>query len=320
MFAARKTLALTAALLAALAVQRPASAQQSEADGLFAQGRDLMEKGQFGDACAKLKKSEELSPAVGTLLNLGYCWEQLGRFRSAMEAYAEAEVLAGKTGDAKKSAFAKDRLSAVQPKVLKVVILVTPPAAPELEVRRNGAVVPKTDWGQAIGVDPDEVVVSATAPGRAPWKGVVMGKGEGATVTVFVPPLEPEGAAAARRGEGSGLTTRRIAALGLGAGAALAIGAGVGTALVAKSRYDDSQSHCDGSGCDPIGLEMQRGAVTQGNVATALVGLGVLCAGAGAYLWIVGGEDDKKKRDAATSPVRWSAGVSPTGAAIGGRF
>jgi tetratricopeptide (TPR) repeat protein len=289
----------------------------SEADVLFAQGRDLLEKGQLGEACAKLKKSEELAPAVGTLLNLGYCWEQLGRFRSSMEAYAEAEVLAGKTGDAKRSAFAQERLAAVQPKVLKLVILVTPPAAPELEVKRNGVVVPKTDWGQPIAIDPDEIEVSATAPGRAPWKGVVMGRGEGAVVTMFVPPLAEVGAAPqaphpARAGVGS----TRIAAIGLGGAALAAVGAGIATGLYAKARYDDSLHHCDATGCDDVGLGVQRSAVTQGNVATALVGLGVLFAGAGVYLWLTG---DARRTSAAGGP-RLRAGVSPSGAALGATF
>jgi len=60
----------------------------SEADTLFAQGRELLERGQYAEACAKLAKSEHLAPAIGTLLNLGYCWEQIQRYRSSMDAYA----------------------------------------------------------------------------------------------------------------------------------------------------------------------------------------------------------------------------------------
>ncbi len=214
-----------------------------------------------------------------------------------MDAYAEAEVLAKSAGDPKRAAFAKDRLAAVETRVMKVVVRVVPPEAPGLEVRRNGTLLLQTDYGQAIPVDPDEVEVSATAPGRVPWKGVVMSRGEGAVVTVFVPPLVEAKAASARvKGGGSGLSARRIAALGLGAGAALSIGAGVALAFGAKSRYDDSKSQCDATGCAPSALDVQRSAVTQGNVATALVGLGILFAGAGAYLWFFGGEPSAAAR------------------------
>lgn len=269
----------------------------SEADSLFAQGRELLERGQFGEACPKLAKSEKLAPAIGTLLNLGYCWEQVGRFRSAMDAYAEAEVLAKNSNDAKRAAFAKERFTAVEGRVMKVIVRVVPPEAPGLEVRRNGNVLLKTDYGQAIPVDPDEVEVTATAPGRVPWKGVVMSKGEGAVVTVFVPPLADAKAAA---GDGApvkveqrGLGPRKVAAIGLGGVALLAIGGGLGLALAAKSRYDDSKIGCDDTGCDAHAIDVQKSAVTQGNIATALIGLGILCVGAGGYLWFFGGEPSK---------------------------
>src|SRR4029079_9496908 len=103
--------ALTSLLAAAIfASVGHASAQapsgQTQADPLFTEGRDLLEKGRFAEACPKFHRSQELAPAVGTLLSLGYCWEQLGRLRSAMDAYSEAEALAGGAGDAKRSAFA----------------------------------------------------------------------------------------------------------------------------------------------------------------------------------------------------------------------
>jgi hypothetical protein len=278
---------LTGALLATAS---PAGAQApTEADTLFTQGRELLEKGQYGEACPKLARSEQLAPAIGTLLNLGYCYEQIGRYRSSMDAYAEAEVLAKSATDAKRAAFAKDRLAAVEAKVTKVVVRVAPGEPPGLEVRRNGTAVPKTDWGQAIPVDPDEIEITASAPGHMPWKGVVLARGDAALVTVFVPLLAERGAGATAAHADSGRIDapgpRRLAALGLGAGAALSIGAGFALALSAKSRYDDSKSGCDATGCDPAALDVQHRAVTQGNIATALLGLGVLLAGAGAYLW-----------------------------------
>jgi hypothetical protein len=216
-----------------------------------------------------------------------------------MSAYSEAEVMSKTAADAKRAAFARERIAAVEPKAMKVVIRVVPPEPPGLEITRNGAVVPKSDWGQPIPIDPEEVVVAAHAPGRDPWKGVVMAKGPGAIVTVFVPPL-----ADAHAGGGAspsdpathepstdahaGLGARRVGAIGLGVGAALAIGAGVAFGFAAKARYDDTKDRCDDAGCDDRALDIQRSAVAQGNVATALIGLGVVLAGAGVYLWLTG--------------------------------
>lgn len=293
-----------AAAVIACACMAPASARaadQTEADRLFTEGRELLEKGRFAEACEKLRRSDELAPAIGTLINLGYCYEQIGRLRSAMDAYAEAEMLAKEAKDDKREKFAHERFAAVEPKALRLVIRVAEGPDSGIEVKRNGVVVPPASWGVPVAVDPDDFVITAEEPGRVPWRGAVIGRGEGAVVTIVVPPLE-EARAAAHAGAGQGLGalgTKRIVAVGL-AGAALAsLGAGVALGLGAKSRYDDSLHHCDDAGCDEAGREVQRGAVAQGNVATVLVALGLACVGGGAYLWFTGGSDGNATKPAA---------------------
>jgi hypothetical protein len=307
--------ALCAAMLtpARTAMAQPASSQP-QADALFAEGRELLEKGKFPEACSKLARSEELSPAVGTLLNLAYCYEQVGKLRSAMDAYAEAETLAVAAGEAKRATFARERFTAVESRVAKLVVRVVPPEAPGLEIKRNGTTLAKTDFDHPIPVDPQDYVVTATAPGHRPWKGAIIVRGEGAVVTLIVPPLERAATTATVAPQASPFTTRRLAAVGLGAVGALAIGAGVGVGLSAKSRYDDGSSHCDATGCDETGVGIQHGAAVQGNVATALIGFGLLSAAAGVYLWVVGAPEEKPPARAV------QVGVSPFGAAVGGRF
>jgi tetratricopeptide (TPR) repeat protein len=309
---------LAAATAVTLAPARRAHAQgapQSQADALFAEGRDLLEKGRYAEACAKLAKSEELAPAVGTLLNLAYCWEQAGKLRSAMDAYLQAEAFAGAAGETKRAAFAKDRYAAVEPRAIKLVVRVAPPETPGLEVKRNGVVIPKTELDRPTAVDPEDYVITATAAGRMPWRGAVIVKGEGSVVTVIVPPLveQPKLVAAATAPSENKLGSRRLAALGLGAVSALAIGGGVALAFGAKSRYDDAGAHCDDAGCDETGNAIQHGAAVQGNIATALIGLGLLAAGSGIYLWIIGAPEDEKK-----TSLRFE--THPLGAALGGRF
>jgi tetratricopeptide (TPR) repeat protein len=293
----------------------PASqANQSQAEALFAEGRDLLEKGRFAEACPKLARSEDLSPAVGTLLNLGYCYEQLGKMRSAMDAYAEAETLALAANESKRASFAKERFSAVELRAPKLVIRVVPPEAPGLEIKRNGITIAKTDLDHPIAVDPQDYVISATAPGRTAWKGAIIVRADGATVTVLVPPLEDVAAAPSVRSKGPmHLGTKRLVAVGLGGLSALMLGAGVATALTAKSRYNDTGAHCDASGCDETGTSIQSGAASQGTVGTVLIGVAVLAGAGGAYLWFTGAENDPTARS-----VRLNA--SPFGAALDGRF
>lgn len=322
--------ALPLALVTAMLATTPAAAQsaqpaptrapstepsQVQADTLFAEGRELLEKGKFPEACAKLARSEELSPAVGTLLNLAYCYEQLGKLRSAMDAYVEAETLATAAGESKRAAFAKERHAAVEPRAPKLVVRVMAPEAPGLEIKRNGLTLAKADLDHPVAVDPQDYVITATAPGHTPWKGALVVRGEGAVVTLIVPPLEAAAPAQPPPGaQGTVIGARRLAALGLGVVSAVAIGAGIGVGIAAKSRHDDASSHCDPTGCDETGAAIQHGAVVQGNVATGLVVFGALSGVAGIYLWLVGAPEARRP----ARSVR--VDVSPFGAALGGRF
>ena len=313
--AAGRSLVLVTVLVtfAGVANAQDATRAHAPADALFSEGRDLLEKGRFAEACAKLARSEELAPAVGTLLNLGYCYEQLGKFRSAMDAYAEAEVLANVANEPKRATFARERFTAVEPRTAKLVVRIVPPEAPGLEVKRNGIVIAKTNFDHPIPIDPEDYVISASAPGYVPWQSAIIIKGEAAVVTVIIPPLVSASTATAGAAP-SRLGSRRIMALGLGAVSALAIGAGVAAAFSAKSRYDDAQSHCDASSCDEVGASIQHGAVVEGNIATGLIGFGALCGAAGIYLWIVGAPEAKQ------NPRAVRLDVGPRGAMLGGRF
>jgi hypothetical protein len=306
-------------VLVAATVAGPAAAQsspvQQQADALFVEGRELLEKGKYPEACAKLARSAELSPAVGTSTNLGYCNEQLGKLRSAMNAYVDAEALATATGDAKRAAFAKERYAAIEPRAPKLIVRLVPPEAPGLTLKRNGAAMMKAELDRPVAVDPQDYELEASAPGYATWKSAVVLRGDGAVVTIMVPPLARE-TARAGVAEESSFGVRRIAALGLGALSVITLSAGVATAFGAKSRYDDASSHCDASGCDETGTSIQHGAVAQGNLATALIAIGLLSGGGAAYLWFTGAPERPSSSPARTVRVD----VSPFGAALGGRF
>ena len=293
-------LAMRAIVIAACLLLLPVTASAAEAtkaDQFFSEGRELLEKGRFAEACEKFRQSEEAAPAIGTLINLAYCYEQIARFRSAMDAYAEAEMLAKQAKDDKRERFARERFAAVEPKSVKLVVRVADAPSTGIEVKRNNVVVPPAQWGVPVSVDPEDFVITASAPGRVAWKGAVIGRGEGAMITVVVPTLEEaravEGAPVAKAaptGIGS-IGTKRLIALGLGGAALATLGAGTALAFGAKSRYDDSRAHCDDAGCDEASVAAQQGAVAQGNVATLLFAVGIACIGGGVYLWITGGDE-----------------------------
>src|SRR5687768_5276645 len=81
-------IAFFVALVALVGVCTPASAQPRDpvaADALFREGREAMKAGDLLIACEKLKESQRLDPAPGTLLNLAECEEKRGRLAIAWE-------------------------------------------------------------------------------------------------------------------------------------------------------------------------------------------------------------------------------------------
>lgn len=94
--------------------KRPRDASDREhAERLFQEGRELMQKGQLDEACARFAESLELEPAVGTLLNLASCMERSGRVPRACELYAEARDLSKSSGRDDRARFAEDRRAAL---------------------------------------------------------------------------------------------------------------------------------------------------------------------------------------------------------------
>src|SRR5262249_52988294 len=122
-----RTFAIMISLLAVLAA--PAARAQSAGDDaapetLFPHRRKLMGEQKYAEACPKFQKSAEISPAVGTLLNLGECYERQGKMASAWGRYKAAENLAAKLKD-KRMASAAQRASAVEPKLSRLTITVS---------------------------------------------------------------------------------------------------------------------------------------------------------------------------------------------------
>ena len=110
-----------------------AAAQSAEAETLFRDGKKLMAKGQFAEACLAFEGSFKKDPAATTLLNLADCREKNGQLASAWGHFVEAARLARGQGAIEKSA--RDRADALEPKLSYLVV-----AVPD-DVRVDGLVV-----------------------------------------------------------------------------------------------------------------------------------------------------------------------------------
>jgi hypothetical protein len=180
------------ALLLPAGVRAQSSSDQAAAEALFKQGRDLMAAGQYGEGCPKLAESERLDPAPGTLLNLATCYERNGQVTSAWVTFKEAATAARKADQSERERLATEKAAALEPSLPTLTILVSPKAdQPDLEVRRDGEIVGRAEWGAPIPVDPGVHVIDARAPGRKPWQGQVPPVAIGTKASLEVPPLAP---------------------------------------------------------------------------------------------------------------------------------
>ena len=293
--------ALVVALL--LTLSTSASAQVSASDAalaekLFEDARQLMAQQRFAEACPKLVDSQRLDPGIGTLLNLGECFEKSGKIASAWATYREAEAAATREGQKKRAAFAGTRARALTPE-LSYLVIEAPDAPSGLTITCDDKPIGETSVGSPMPFDAGLHKLEARAPGHRPWEREV-DLGLKATVRVTVPALEaapepppapapaavvviapPPGGEARSSGSAQRVTGLALGGLGL-------VGAGLGTwfGLRAKDLHDEAESlHCDPVSCTATGAAMTSDARDNATVSTVAFAVGAAALVAGAILY-----------------------------------
>ena len=298
--------------LALLLAARPASADapadqkviEAKAMELFTDGVRLLEKGSYGEACAKLAESQKLSPAGGTALNLGYCHEKLGHTATAHALYRDALTRATAQGRGDRADRARQKMAELEPRLARVRVS-APPEVMSLEglrVEVDGA--PLADPSQPQPVDPGDRVMKLTATGKRAVEKTIAIADEGRVVVVAfempeseagtttsavaatgatTSPAGPITESPAPRGEPRASSPRRTAAfVTLGAGA-LALGLGVVAGVVASTEHSKSDDLCKGA-CTQEGVAAEDSARTWATDSTIGFIAGAVAAGAGVYL------------------------------------
>ncbi|MEO8553229.1 MAG: hypothetical protein ABI678_24820, partial [Kofleriaceae bacterium] len=146
-------------------VARTASANPA-AEKLFEDGRAALKLGHLDEACDAFRRSQELEPRVGTLVNLGDCEELRKRVASAWEAFVEARALAATQHD-KREASAAKHVAALAPRLPYLLLTVKP--VDGLQITRDGVAVPAAEWDHEVPLDPKHYKLEATAPGHVAW-------------------------------------------------------------------------------------------------------------------------------------------------------
>jgi len=249
---------LCSLLMASSALAQSGSRDKAAAEALFSEGRRLMEAGRHAEACPKFEASQRLDPGVGTMLNLAECYERTGRTASAWAEFREVISAARAADSAEREALARQRASALEGKLSRLTIVLSPEAAAThgIEVRRDGQLVDPAELGSAIPVDPGKHVIEATAPGKAKWFTSLALQADGAQSTLTIPPLE----AATESGRAPVVTTtpttqapeptsgtgssQKVLALVAGGVGLVGLGVGVGFGVKASSDLSSAKDAC----------------------------------------------------------------------------
>lgn len=301
--------ALLVATVGLFAHDAPAQSAKTTAESLFQAAKTLMGESKFAEACPKFAESQRLDPSPGTLLNLGKCYEGLGKPASAWAEYKSAAVLAHQLGQKEREDGARELATALEPKLSRLTLQAA--ATPGLVVKSDGVEIGAASFGTALFVDPGEHVIEASAPGYATWTGKVTVGPNGDSKTASVPALikKPEvavepSASAAASGSGSapplayraptdnpeGTSTMRVASFVLMGVGVVGIGVGGVMGGLAASEVGDARNDptlCPDNQCTPAGRAAVNEASTKALVSTIALPVGIAAAGAGVVLLLL---------------------------------
>lgn len=322
--------AIVCAFLPVLLVSLPVDIAKADdgalAEALFLQGQALAGAGNYDEACPKFTESQRLDPSTGTLLNLAVCHEMQGRFATAWNEFSAAVVVARRDGRADRVAFAMEHITALEPKLSKLtIVLPEASAADGMEIQIDGTTVGQPALGVALPVDSGKHSIRATAPGKQSWTTHIVISGEGSASAVTIPTLEnlppssPVRTPAPRNdpkdgGRDPGQQQRFVAYV-LGGLGVIGLGVGTGFGIDALVQSGRSNKHgCAGNDCDSVGGSYREAARDSGDISTvAFIAGGTLLAAA-VTMYLMAPSRNSTKKTAAS----WSASLEPI--AAGGRL
>ncbi len=303
------------------------------AESLFQEARRLSDAGNYREACPKFLASQKAGPGVGTLLNLGACYEKTGQIASAWARYKEAQSFAQRTNRPDREKTARERALKLEPRLPKLTITWKDPS---VEVKRDDVPVDEGAVGSPVPVDPGSHTITARASGKKTWsKTVTFTEAQNENVTI--PPLEEDqgggtkeagGTKATSDGggtqssdttaplvesKGNGMRTASYVVLGAGV-----VGVGVGSyfGLTTFSAWGDAKKHCTGVICDSTGVKLANDAKTDGTIATASMFAGGALVGLGLVLFFMSPSDKSSPPTGTLTSPRITPAVGPTFAGL----
>ncbi len=313
--------AIFLALGVLLTVTRTHAAGRDEAGArtLFAEGRKLVDDGNYPDACPKFEESLRLDPGTGTSFNLADCLEHIGRTASAWARFLDVAAASKAAGQPEREQIARVRAEKLEPTLSRLVIQVATRTR-GLVVERDGVVVGAASWGVAVPVDPGEHRLRATADGRRPWEDTTSVPPGPGTVVLSIPVLEnlppephpapaakPAPTPAARDAEPTSRISVPVVALAAVSAAGLATTVIFG--LQARSENAKALALCPGSSCATAGEKTEHDGLAgdaRRDRTVSYVGAGIAGAAlvAAVYLWWAPFDGPKAKQPTLQAALR----------------
>lgn len=297
----------------------------SAADALFAEGRSLIGAGQVAEACAKFEASLALDAALGTRLNLGLCWEQLGRVLDAIGALEQVVADATTAPLAPFRNLASEHLSALYARRSTLTVTLSGDAVGvDLLLQRPGVAEQALQPGARVVLDPSrdaaDVVTIVARRDDAETRAAPVTLAPGATVTVeLAAPTAPVEAPRPPPAGATGAPSRRGWYVAGGGVVALVASGVIG--LVAKHRYDAAiADRCAGDrqACDRDGVARTDAAIALARWgATPLAVVGLAAVAVGTVLVVRDRRHAPTEAHIALTPA---LGIGEVGVAAVGRF
>lgn len=274
-----------------------------------------MAAGNYDIACARLRDSDRLDPAVGTRFNLADCEERRGRVATAWSLFRGVLSELGAEDD--RRPIAEQRARALEPRLSYLTLQRASDTPPGARLRLDGVELGEGSFGVALPLDPGAHELVLLADGKEERRTVTLTERQRTELPVrFAPPPATVDAVS----DGSARRTAGYVVGGVGVAGALT---GIVAGIVTLGKKSTANDHCDDARriCDQTGRDANESGKTFGVVSGVGFGVGVVGLATGAYLLLTA---PRAALPAARVPVTvrpqlsWAAGTGFLG--VNGSF